>query len=78
MAKAPIDEVTQMLLQSMRDITNVDTNDNDKTAAEVKKAMTLTKMAGQMVQIGNLQLQACKFKDEAMDSHAKVPKMLSD
>lgn len=43
---------------------------------EIARAKAITNVASQIVQNGNLVLNACKFADSKMDNDAKLPNML--
>jgi phage protein len=43
---------------------------------EINRSETIIKLAGVIINNGELALKAAKFKDDMMDATAKLPKML--
>lgn len=49
----------------------------DELEEEIKRAKSITNVAAQIVQNGNLLLNAAKFADEKLDANTQLPRMLT-
>ena len=49
----------------------------EELTTEISRAKAVSSVASQIIQNGNLVLQACKFQDTKMDADSSVPRMLT-
>lgn len=50
---------------------------DEEIEVEIRRAKAITGVASQIVQTGNLVLNAAKFKDEKMNADEDLPRMLA-
>lgn len=75
--KNKLSDLNNHLFAEIERLGDEDLNGDD-LKEEIARAKAITSVASQIVQNGNLVLNACKFADEKMDADARLPKMLTE
>lgn len=76
MTQNKLSDLNNHLFAQMERLSDEDLK-GEKLQEEIARAKAVSGIASQIIQNGNLVLDAMKFTDDKMNAEAKVPKMLS-